>query len=121
VICVSVPPVNFFSVVADGPPSPYINFRFTGETDGYWWVGFTRKLVSWAEVMMTLDYTLDNAWTVVDLFRASVAIEEVNRWFVENGLHCIKHILDSVSANASRPWKLHFVTVRLVSHGLAQW
>jgi hypothetical protein len=36
---VDVSPVKSFFVVADRPPSPYINFRLTGQTGGYWWVG----------------------------------------------------------------------------------
>jgi hypothetical protein len=43
-ICVAVSRVNSFSVVADGPPSLYINFRLTRETGGYWWVGRLTKI-----------------------------------------------------------------------------
>ena len=41
-------------------------------------------LVPWSKIMTSLDYSIDNAWMVVDLLRVTMTDHRVSEWFVEH-------------------------------------
>lgn len=74
-------------------------------------------LVPWSKaILVTLDYSEENAWMAVDLLRAAIADERVSDWFAMYALECLEKIIKSVSAMREVVWQLRLVTVRLVCY-----
>lgn len=71
-------------------------------------------LVAWAKLIRELDYSVENAWMVVDLLRAAMADKRVSGWFAIDGLDILKGIIKTVTSRDEKEWQLRVVTVQLV-------
>jgi hypothetical protein len=71
-------------------------------------------LVAWAKLIRELDYSVENAWMVVDLLRAAMADKRVSGWFAIDGLDILEGIIKTVITRDESEWQLRVVTIQLV-------
>lgn len=74
-----------------------------------------KLLIQWSEIMILMDYSIENTWTVVDLLRAALGNKRVSNWFVTRGGGSLGRIIKRASiSGGDEMWQLHLVTIRLV-------
>lgn len=76
--------------------------------------GFVPPLTEWAKCQRELDYSVTNAWMVVDLLRAAAVDRRVSGWLAVDGLDTISDIVKKVSARDEAEWQLRVVAVQFV-------
>jgi desumoylating isopeptidase 1 len=76
---------------------------------------FVPPLSAWAKVQRELDYSVENAWMIVDLLRAGMADRRISGWFAIDGLDILAGIVKTVNSRDEGEWQLRVVAAQLVS------
>jgi desumoylating isopeptidase 1 len=71
-------------------------------------------LSAWAKVQRGLDYSVENAWMVLDLLRAGMADRRISGWFAIDGLETLAEIVRTVNSRDEGEWQLRVVAAQLV-------
>jgi hypothetical protein len=77
-------------------------------------ISLVPPLSAWAKVQRELDYSVENAWMVVDLLRAGMADRRISGWFAIDGLEILAGIVKTVNSKDEAEWQLRVVAAQLV-------
>lgn len=81
-------------------------------------------LSAWANVQRGLNYSVENAWMVLDLLRAAMADRRISGWFAIDGLETLAETVRTVNSRDEGEWQLRVVAAQLVhplSHRLTSF